>query len=160
MFMEEKKKQGGKRRGSGRKPVLSKKKQISLYVEGNKVIKFGSEEKMKEHLYGIIDKFGVQPNYENPISELKDLPNYSVHDIKPKEAIVAPVSESDVKMPPKPQSEFIASVNDFEKRLRGIKSGSEGEAIMREVKVALMPFTQKQYLERIAKEVSSNFFND
>lgn len=75
-------------------------------------------------------------------------------------AIVAPIPESEVKMPPKPQSEFIASVNDFEKRLRGIKSGSEGEAIMREVKVALMPFAQKQYLERVAKDVSANFFND
>lgn len=74
--------------------------------------------------------------------------------------IVAPISEKTVVMPPKPQSEFISSVNDFEKRLRDIKSGSEGEAIMREVKVALMPYTQKQYLERVAKEVSANFFND
>ena len=58
--MENKKQIGGKRRGAGRKPVLSKKKQISLYVEGAKVVKFGSEEKMKAHLYDIIDKFGVE----------------------------------------------------------------------------------------------------
>lgn len=156
----EPKKQGGKRRGAGRKPVLSKKKQFSFYVEGVKVIKFGSEDKFKKAVNDFIDGFGVEPNYENPISELNKLPNYSVHDIRPKEAIVAPVSEKAVIMPPKPQSEFISSVNDFEKRLRAIKSGSEGEAIMREVKVALMPYAQKQYLERVAKEVSANFFND
>jgi hypothetical protein len=153
-------KRGGKRLGAGRKPVLSKKKQFSFYVEGVKVIKFGSEEKFKKAVIDFIDGFGVEPNYGNPISELNKLPNYSVFDIQPKEAIVAPISEKTVIMPPKPQSELISSVNDFEKRLRAIKSGSEGEAIMREVKVALMPYTQKQYLERVAKEVSSNFFND
>lgn len=74
--------------------------------------------------------------------------------------IVAPVIESTVVMPPKPESPIIASVNEFEKRLRAIKSASEGESIMREIKVALMPLPQKQYLERVAKEVSGNFFND
>jgi len=56
--MENKKQVGGKRRGAGRKPILSKKKQVSLYVEGAKIIKFGNEEKMKESLYEFIDGFG------------------------------------------------------------------------------------------------------
>lgn len=142
----EQSKHGGKRKGAGRKPVLSKKKQINLYVEGSKIIKFGSEEKLKEKVYGFIDGYG-QEQIKNEV-------------IAPKEAIVAPISKNTVIIQPKPQSELISSVNDFEKRLRAIKSGSEGETIMREVKVALMPFTQKQYLERVAKEVSTNFFND
>lgn len=158
--MEQGKQLGGKRKGAGRKPVLSKKKQISLYVEGSKILKFGNEEKYKEFLYRQTDEYGVKKDYSNPISELASLPNYSVHDIIPKEAIVAPIQKSEVVMPPKPQSDLIASVIDFEKRLRAIKNGNEGEMIMREIKAALMPLGQKQHLERVAKEVSANMFND
>lgn len=74
--------------------------------------------------------------------------------------IVAPIQKSEVVMPPKPQSDLIASVIDFEKRLRAIKNGNEGEMIMREIKAALMPLGQKQHLERVAKEVSATMFND
>ncbi len=80
--------------------------------------------------------------------------------ISENKAIIAPVLESTVVMPPKPQSELISSVNEFERRLRAIKSSSEGEAIMREVKAALMPYGQKQYLDKVAKEVSEGMFND
>lgn len=132
--MEQKKQLGGKRKGAGRKPVLSKKKQISLYVEGAKIIKFGGEEKMKEHLYLVIDKYGIEPNYENPISLLKELPNYSVHDIKPKEAIVAPVSKSEAIIPPKPISEAESSVIEFEKYTSADFDGSKANrAIQDEV---------------------------
>jgi len=158
--MEQGKQLGGKRKGAGRKPVLSKKKQISLYVEGSKILKFGNEEKYKEFLYRQTDEYGVEKDYSNPISKLASLPNYSVHDIIPKESAVAHTQKSEVVMPPKPQSDLIASVIDFEKRLRAIKNSNEGEMIMREIKAALMPLGQKQHLERIAKEVSANMFND
>lgn len=57
--MEEKKK-GGKRLGAGRKPVLHKKKQVSLYIEPVKFLPFGSEDKMKQHLYSFIDSFSKE----------------------------------------------------------------------------------------------------
>lgn len=73
--MENEKKIGGKRKGAGRKPVLNKKKQISLYVEGGKVLKFGNEEKMKQHLYKLIDEYGNVPFsekvYDAPSSQTK-----------------------------------------------------------------------------------------
>lgn len=56
--MEQQTNRGGKRKGAGRKPVLSKKKQISLYVEGSKILKFGNEEKYKDFLYRKTDEFG------------------------------------------------------------------------------------------------------
>lgn len=79
--MEQKKQLGGKRRGAGRKPVLSKKKQFSFYVEGSQVIRFGSEEKFKKAVTDFIYGFGKEVNYENPVSELNSLPNYSVQNI-------------------------------------------------------------------------------
>lgn len=54
----EEKKQGGKRKGAGRKPILHKKKQVSLYVEGGKILKFGNVEKYKEFLYKKTDEYG------------------------------------------------------------------------------------------------------
>ena len=55
--MENEKKIGGKRKGAGRKPVLNKKKQVSLYIESGKILKFGNEEKMKMQLYKFIDQY-------------------------------------------------------------------------------------------------------
>lgn len=72
--MEQKSKQGGVRKGAGRKPVLSKKKQVSLYVEGGKILNFGSEDKMKSALYLFIDKYVDGVNYENPITERNGTP--------------------------------------------------------------------------------------
>lgn len=106
-FMENQKQLGGKRRGAGRKPILHKKKQVSLYVEGSKIVKFGSEDKMKEHLYEVIDKFGVATNYENPVSELKNLPAYSVHDIRPNLEVKAPIIKKSV-------NEWIAEKREME----------------------------------------------
>lgn len=65
--MENKKQLGGKRKGAGRKPVLSKKKQVSLYVEGVKIIKFGNEEKLKEEVYRFIDGYGKDEPLESGI---------------------------------------------------------------------------------------------
>lgn len=65
--MEQQTNRGGKRKGAGRKPVLSKKKQVSLYVEGKKIIKFGDEEKLKEKVYGFIDGYGKGEILESEI---------------------------------------------------------------------------------------------
>ena len=56
----ESKTQGGKRIGAGRKPIGLKKKSVFLYIELNDILKFGSEEKMKVHLYDTVKKYGQQ----------------------------------------------------------------------------------------------------
>lgn len=72
--MENKKQVGGKRRGAGRKPVLHKKKQISLYVEARTILKFGSEEKYKEFLYKKTDEYGNE-DLNTEINYLPTSPN-------------------------------------------------------------------------------------
>jgi len=58
----EQKIKGGKREGSGRKPMsnLSKKTTSSIYEEGSKVLKFGNAEKLKTKLQEFIDEFGAE----------------------------------------------------------------------------------------------------
>lgn len=151
--MENKKQIGGKRRGAGRKPVLSKKKQISLYVEGAKVVKFGSEEKMKVRLYDIIDKFGVEPNYENPASELKNLPSYSVHSIQPQ----AEVKSSITGLPPK-----VSLFSEFMAELDNCKTFDEVEKVMKKAKGEAFLPRDRMSLENRAKQVVSEkgLYND
>lgn len=150
VFMEEKK-QGGKRLGAGRKPVLSKKKQISLYVEGSKIIKFGNEEKMKVQIYKFIDGFGVEVNYDNPISELKNLPNYSVHDIYPTVEVKSPITG----LVPK-----LSLFDDFMAELSKATTIPQVEAIMKRAKGEVFTPRNKMALESYAKEVSRPMFND
>lgn len=69
-FMEEIKR-GGKRAGAGRKPLLNKKKQITLYVENGKILSFGGEDKMKSHLYGVID------GYKKDVPKIETHPAFS-----------------------------------------------------------------------------------
>jgi hypothetical protein len=45
---------GGKREGSGRKPLLDKKQTITIYVETSKVDEFGGKENLKRELYKYI----------------------------------------------------------------------------------------------------------
>ena len=151
--MENKKQIGGKRRGAGRKPVLGKKKQISLYVEGAKVVKFGNEEKMKAHLYDIIDKFGIEPNYENPASELKNLPSYSVHSIQPQ----AEVKSSITGLPPK-----VSLFSEFMAELDNCKTFDEVEKVMKKAKGEAFLPRDRMSLENRAKQVVSEkgLYND
>lgn len=147
----EEKKQGGKRRGAGRKPVLHKKKQISLYVEGSKIAKFGNEEKMKEHLYGVIDKFGVEPNYENPISELKDFPSYSVPEMRTQVEVKSPITG----LPPK-----LSLYDNFMQELAKATTIPQVEEIMRRAKGEAMFPKERTALEFYAKEVSKEMYSD
>lgn len=67
--MENQKKIGGKRKGAGRKPVLSKKNQYSFYIEGSQVMKFGGEDKFKKIVTDFIYSYGAEKDtqvfYEN-----------------------------------------------------------------------------------------------
>ena len=158
--MENKKQLGGKRRGAGRKPVLSKKKQISLYVEGVKIIKFGNEEKMKDSLYDFINKFGETAIvYTIPTADAYDGKKMDkiTHDepaqwVEPKSTVTG--------LPPKPELAGIGNADDFQDEILATTMKSELEAVMKRVKTALLPFSAKQRLEAIAKEHSKDFFTD
>lgn len=66
----EQSKRGGARIGAGRKSVGNSKKQtVTLYVEKNKIWLFGNEDKMKQELYGFIEKF--KNALEKPIEPIK-----------------------------------------------------------------------------------------
>jgi hypothetical protein len=155
--MENKKTLGGKRKGAGRKPVLSKKVQVSLYVEGAKILKFGNEDKMKAHLHDVIDNFG---NVEASMAlKQYDAPPvfYTHEDEFPKIASEKPQVSSITNLPPKP----MASLYDaFMAELNKATMISEVEGIMKRVKgEALLP-REKISLENRAKEVSKDMFND
>jgi len=149
--MENKKQLGGKRKGAGRKPVLSKKKQISLYVEGAKILKFGNEEKYKEFLYRQTDEYGVEKDYSNPVSELTKLPQYSVHDIQPQ----VEVKSAFTGLPPK-----LSDFDKFSEELYGAKSRTEVEAIMKRSKGGIMFPREHLELKSIADKVMEDMFSD
>lgn len=153
--MEEKKQVGGKRKGAGRKPVLSKKKQISLYVEGNKILRFGGDEKMKTHLYGVIDTFGESAIvYATPTPESfdgKKMDKITNDELaqwaEPKSTITG--------LPPK--------LSDFDTLMDELNSCStipQIEAVIKRVKSALLLPREKMALEAHAKEISKDMFND
>lgn len=151
--MENKKQIGGKRRGAGRKTVLSKKKQYSFYVEGLQVLKFGSEEKFKKAVTDFIYGFGKEVNYDNPVSELKNLPTYSVHDIQPQ----VEVKSSITGLPPK-----VSLFSEFMAELDNCKTFDEVEKVMKKAKGEAFLPRDRMSLENRAKQVVSEkgLYND
>ena len=149
--MENKKQLGGKRKGAGRKPVLSKKKQYSFYIEGSMVMQFGSEEKFKKAVLDFIYGYGVEKDYSNPISELRKLPQYSVHDIQPQ----VEVKSSFTGLPPK-----LSDFDKFSEELYGAKSKAEVEAIMKRSAGGAMFPKDRIALKAVADEVMEDMFND
>lgn len=142
----EEKKQGGKRRGAGRKPVQNKKKQISLYVEGGKILKFGNEEKMKTHLYNLIDEFGQMGKFPEKADYVKpiifDAPRIDklIHDEPP--------------MFPQPN---ISQYDAYYNEIMGANSVVEIEIVVRAIKNDNIPDWQKNKLEKMAIERSKTF---
>lgn len=155
--MENKKQLGGKRRGAGRKPVLSKKKQISLYVEGVKIIKFGNEEKMKQHLYEVIDGFGNEELKITP--PLSELPQFDVKAMNNGLAQSSPMFEQPKStitgLPPK-----LTLFSDFINELNKATTIPQVEEIMKRAKGEVFTPRDKMALEAKAKEVSKEMFND
>ena len=153
--MENKKQVGGKRRGAGRKPVLSKKAQISLYVEGVKILKFGNEEKMKNHLYTIIDNYGDKEMFfATPTSDAYDGKKMDK------------VTHDELAQWEQPKSTFTGlppKLSDFDNLMDELNDCStipQVEAVMKKVKSGLMLPREKITLEVHAKEISKDMFND
>lgn len=139
----EENKRGGKRLGAGRKPLANKKKLIPLYIEENKIWPFGSEEKMKEKLYDFV-------------SDFKDLTK-PTNEIKP---FTQPKTNYQVNVEPKPEMIPMGSFEVLKAKILKTETVKQIEAVMKEIKVALMPNKQKQALETIAKEHSVQFYAD
>lgn len=55
--MEEKNNKGGKRIGAGRKPAKDPKKTFVFYIHRSCVLKFGSEERLKEKVYDFLENY-------------------------------------------------------------------------------------------------------
>jgi len=146
----EEKKQAGKRLGAGRKPLADRKIPVTLYVENKKIFVFGNEQKLKDAVYSFIDgKVKVVETVQDltkPTSEIKPLEQ--------------PKRNYEVKTPPKPESVPLGSFDGFKASILETKQVKELEAVMKEIKTALMPLRFKQQLEAIAKEHSKEFFTD
>lgn len=167
----EQKKLGGKRKGAGRKPVLSKKKQVSLYIEGSKFLKFGSEEKMKELIYQFVDNYSpvnvvnLTPNTKLP-DDYVSLPiEFSVITDKSYDATVSSVFSMDevgvtavytfTGLPPK-----VSLFDDFMADLKKATMVSQVENIMKRAKGEVFTPKQKLELDSFAKQVSKDMFTD
>lgn len=150
--MENKKQIGGKRRGAGRKPVLSKKKQISLYVEGAKILKFGSEEKLKDKLYNFIN--GELIEYKEPAPDAYD--GKKIDKISYDEPKQYQEPESQITgLPPK-----LSLFSDFMAELGKANTIPQVEEIMKRAKGEVFTPRDKMILEAKAKEVSKDMYSD
>jgi hypothetical protein len=138
----EEKKRGGKRLGAGRKSAQSKKKQISIYVEGSKILKFGSEEKMKEAIYEFINKFGDK----NIVDSNQLTGNYEA----PKINHNSPA----MWLEQKPKIDQYAA---YQTEISEANSVGEIKNILQEIKKETIPDWQKRKLEQFAIDKSKTF---
>lgn len=113
---------GGKRLGSGRKPTTNPKKAVTLYVQREKILTFGSPEKLKDKLYGFINEQALKSEIAftatNPSSyDSPKLPaNYFSDEPKQyKEAILDPIGE-------------------YQRRIAATTYSGELEALMKQIK--------------------------
>lgn len=153
--MEQIKLKGGKRKGAGRKPVIDKKKQISLYVETKKILKFGSEDKMKEFLYRQIDGFGDTPQTNSgapkPVDNSRNIKEPVIHSNEAETPLKSPITG----LPPK-----LSAYDGFMDELKNATTIHQIENIMKRAKGEIMFPKERLSLENYAKEVSKEMFND
>ncbi|MES2382331.1 MAG: hypothetical protein V4538_14895 [Bacteroidota bacterium] len=152
--MEQNKQKGGKRLGAGRKPVLSKKKQISLYVEGSKILKFGNDEKMKKYLYKVIETFGNSPIDYKPPTEANFHGKMVSMEVVDKMDVEQQKS-SITGLPPK-----LSDFDKFSEELRSAKSRHDVDAIMKRSVGGIMFPKERFALKSVADEVMEDMFND
>jgi len=155
----EEKKQGGKRLGAGRKPLADRKIPVTLYVENKKIFVFGNEQKLKDAVYGFIDgKAKVVETVHSPDTSgaFQDLTK-PTNEMKP---LDQPKTNNEVKIPPKPESVPLGNYEVLKSRILATDQRKTLEAVMKDVKSALLNGRQKLELEQIAKEHSKEFFND
>jgi len=145
-------KHGGKRPGSGRKPlpITQKKTVLTLYPSNADLYKFGDKVKMQEEILKFIAGYGKQ---EAVIHNL----NEPTHQIKTPEQ---PKTNYQVTVEPPGIGAVLGSFEGFKQKILGSKVPAELVAIMKEVKVALLSNRDKLTLETIAKEHSKTMYND
>lgn len=148
------KKQGGKRRGAGRKPILNKKKQFSFYIEVEQVLKFGNEEKFKKSVTDFIYGYGKEVIAATPTLNAYDgaKTNMATQDEHIQwQEVKSPITG----LPPK-----LSDFDKFSEELYAAKSRVEVEAIMRRSNGGVMFPREKNDLKAIADKVLEDMFND
>lgn len=154
--MENKKQVGGKRRGAGRKPVLSKKKQYSFYIENSQTLKFGSEEKFKKAVIDFIYGFGEEKLESeikfSPVTE-KSFDGTNTNAAKLDEVAIS----TGTGLPPK-----LTLVNEFMADLDKAKVYQDVENVMKRAKGEVMLPRDRIALETKAKQVvaEKGLYND
>lgn len=155
----EENKRGGKRLGAGRKPlpITEKKVVLSLYPTNSDLYKFGDKKKMAEEILKFIANYGKEDTGDLKVySNFQDLTR-PTNEIKP---FVAPKTNYEVKIEPKPITSVLGNVEAFKLKIRETKTRLEIEAVMRDVKNALLTGGQRRELDSFAKEHSREFYND
>lgn len=104
-------KRGGKRLGAGRKPVADKKKLIALYVRGEIILRFGSDDKIKDWIYDALEKY--KPNTEENHPSQNTNPNHNeVGHEEPKKENYFDTNPKPINIPPSKLQSYIAEIND------------------------------------------------
>lgn len=145
-------KRGGKRTGAGRKPLVNPKRTISLYVDIKSIARFGDADSLKNKLYEFIS------GYNLPLGEALIRPEREIKPVEPIRQIAAPTPSAD---PFEPATGLQTGQNDeWQDRILATNTVKELSAVMKEVKAALLTVKEKQILEAVAKEHSTNMYTD
>lgn len=150
----EQNKKGGKRDNSGRRKIapLQKKVPITVYIEYGIIQDNGGKEKVTDELYN----FAKGNFVSHPITMFRDITKPTV-ELKPFDQ---PITNYEVKMPPKPETLNLGDYNAFEEDIYQTRDGNELDAVMKKIKASLMALGLKNKLDGIAKEHGKDFFND
>ncbi len=113
--MNEETKRGGQRKGAGRKPLDNPKKPITVYLEKNKIMVMGGDEKLKLKLVKFVDNETKMPeviaiqDLTRPTSEIKP-----ITDVKPQSYVVMTVLPQMPVKPPKTLAQYIQAKRECE----------------------------------------------
>lgn len=148
-------KRGGKRVGSGRKPLGNKKSAITLYVDQPDIWKFGNEEKLKAKMKEFISEYNQiadKPELRNimPLSASDSVALYNA------EHTDSRIFTQEIKEVPN-----LGLFDSYKLELKEAKTINEIAASVKAAKneINLSP-KEKLFLENYAKELSKEMYSD
>lgn len=145
-------KRGGYRPGSGRKPTGELKVPITIYVEEKFIYPFGNKDNLKKEAYNFIVGYGKDE--PTPIIA----PAVEIKPVAPQKPNPAPLDYGD---PFEPATGLkISQFDEFQDRILATVTVAQLAAVTKGIKSALMTPKEKQTLEAIAKEHSTNMYTD
>lgn len=145
-------KRGGYRPGSGRKPTGKLKVPITIYVEEKFIYPFGNRDNLKKEAYNFIVGYGKDE--PTPIVA----PAVEIKPVTPQKPNPAPLDYGD---PFEPVTGLkTGKSEDWQDRILATTTVKELAVVMKTVKTTLLTVKEKQTLEAIAKEHSTNMYTD